>query len=239
MAFGCNAMYNLLSNSVEKSADVMRAWLAACADAPMDQMTKMCQTVLQETIQFARGYLAVTSTSIADAVAHSAFTSTFMPQGKSSPEWIRLMVMCARKSTDFKILETSYVLSASKETKHGKEMMDFVTQLKEGSLEESDAEIIANRLPFFRECFRSGATTELEDLLKTWVRTRIGELMSEASAHTPDDKVRALQICQKLLGTLSKDEKSTAELLDIRTSVSDMIATYLYLFFLVTLFVSS
>jgi hypothetical protein len=223
MAFGCDALYQLIRTSLPKVVSVMKAWVEAAASVVKSRMSSGCITVLDQSVLFARAFIIVCGEDIADMEGHNAFTSVFMPTGKQQAEFIRLLVLCCRREDKFKAMEVLYVRNSDKELQNGGVLRSWVKDAADGKLTIDSMKDICMKVPAFRDGFRPGATAGIEQSAKTWAVEMSRKIMSD-EADEPDDSMECLEVCRDVFFMVSCTEAETAELQEIRGKVEQKMA---------------
>ncbi len=151
--------------------------------------------------------------------AHNAGNtmSSIVQKGQTQVEALRYLCLAARKSDEFKNLESQYVQVSNQELQRGQKLLDWCKLAQEGGLTASVLCEIVDALPFFRAKFRPGSTLALESLMAAWVITQMEGISNRELDETLESDLKTFDMT---LTALSTEEAAAASLQTVRSAIT-------------------
>ena len=216
--WSCEAMYELLKTNIDKTCTVLRMWIDEVAMRPEDcKFGPIVSSALERTITFSRAFLAVAENRPVNKDSYDCFVQVYMPQ-KKQPEFFKLMATVSRKNADFKTREVSMIRFAAKELEFGPDLLEMTHNSgKDGWLDKDKVDEIAKKLVEVREACRPGATADLEQNLRSWLKAQA----AIACECGDSSQCELLTFCDSKLAFFCEAAEASDELHGIRTKVVD------------------
>ena len=211
-AWGNDAVYDALANSMAKAVEIFEAWTADKANKhqPTD-VGPAALLALEAVDSFAVAYAAVAGDKIFTTETHTAYTSVFASSAAKAMPGMKTLIVAAKRSTEFKAKEIKTVSVAGAELEFG---AVFMTALEDSKLTGAESmstdrvgEII-NGLKKFK--FRPGATRGLTDNLAKWIIAAVDTFHDPASGTdwqgTPGDSLAVVKTFLKFMDEFAPED---------------------------------